>query len=607
MTAEQTDGVQVEALQREICVRNSYWQQQRQREEDILVDLDSALCQHLFSVSDANSHQVQWSGKQLKEAAVELQDTAQNEVQRRAAQCSFLALVLPPHVLSILTCGDEEEWDQQCGWHAALMSGLDKLDVCMDQLQQDNEKWTSQPGDWSTNLHAMDRELRHRELREQCCSTQTAVDSALMLLHFVRHVSQLRANTAQAVLCGQFWFKDYGLVQCSDYKPNITVMALLQQRVVPLLERLNVLLEEKPSTDLFSNMCNQQISGLSRKQEFCLEIPSRVWTTSVPAVKGSSTQSLRGPVNAAETQDGIFQICSRQTESSGVHSQDSQQTKDPVQFTHTAVTATPEEQWKRLVEVSPLFQFLRDLELRLKACAGKAGLLGQELSNRGNGFVDVLDAQWECEGELIPLDLSVLNPREFLVHQHGLFLIDTLHNLKLTPAVSLQVAVSLPNNNYVGNAFRNSFFYQEAEETLFVRRQRLQCVGGFSLMLLHCLSHIKTKDMSADFSPAFQRIFFKTLQDCLQELFQARLGIRAGPEPSLCVGFQEQGDLKEALSDPHAVSLLHRLHKPSRGLLSEDEVEKMLVKHREASLLSHLGGFLRERSSEAKGEQEDTE
>lgn len=44
---------------------------------------------------------------------------------------------------------------------------------------------------------------------------------------------------------------------------------------------------------------------------------------------------------------------------------------------------------------------------------------------------------------------------------------------------------------------------------LFVRRQRLQSVGGFSLLLLHCLSHVKIKDMSSDSSPAFQRIFFK--------------------------------------------------------------------------------------------------
>lgn len=75
-------------------------------------------------------------------------------------------------------------------------------------------------------------------------------------------------------------------------------------------------------------------------------------------------------------------------------------------------------------------------------------------------FVDILDAQWECEGELIPLEPSILNPREFLVYQHGLFLMHTLHSLKLTPAISLQIAASLPNNNYFNNAFRNSFFYQ---------------------------------------------------------------------------------------------------------------------------------------------------
>lgn len=49
--------------------------------------------------------QVQWSGKQLREAAIELQDSAQTEAQRRASQRYHLALVLPPHVLHILTLG----------------------------------------------------------------------------------------------------------------------------------------------------------------------------------------------------------------------------------------------------------------------------------------------------------------------------------------------------------------------------------------------------------------------------------------------------------------------------------------------------------------------
>lgn len=49
---------QVEALQREVCVRNTHWQQQKQREEDILSDLDSALYQCLFRVTEVNSYRV---------------------------------------------------------------------------------------------------------------------------------------------------------------------------------------------------------------------------------------------------------------------------------------------------------------------------------------------------------------------------------------------------------------------------------------------------------------------------------------------------------------------------------------------------------------------
>ncbi|GAA6228396.1 uncharacterized protein LOC111665042 [Lates japonicus] len=618
--ADQTDSVQVEALQREVCVRNTYWQHQRQREEDILSDLDSALFQSLIRITEVNSsQQVQWSGRQLREAAVELQDSAQTEAQRRASQRSHLALILPLHVLHILTLGDEEEWDQQSVWHSELLSGLDKVDVCMEQLQQDRERWTMQGGEWATTLHTMDRELRQRELWEQCCSRQTELEAALIALHFVRHLSQLHADTAQAVLCGNFWYKEYGLVQCCKQRQSVKVTGLLQQKALPLLERLNQLLEDKQPASFSPNTCNQHISGLSTKQAYGLEIASRVWTASVPVVKGISTQSLREPVNLAQSQDTGLQASSAPTHnsqrhiaSSGIHSQESQPVKESAQPTIISVPTIPEEEWTKLLELSPLFQLLKVVELQLKDWACGAGLLRGELADRGNSFADVLDAQWECEGELIPLDLSVLNPREFLVYQHGLFLMQTLHNLKLTPVISLQIAASLPNNNYMNNAFRNSFFYQEAEEMLFVRRQRLHSVGGFSLLLLHCLSHVKIKDMTSDSSPAFQRLFFKVLQACLGELFQARLGTpHSGQEANLCVWFQDQGapsrESQGTLSDSHAASLLQRLHKPSRGLLSEDEVEELKRKHRETSLLSHLEELLKEKSAEAteRGERPD--
>ncbi|XP_062417626.1 uncharacterized protein LOC119229096 [Pungitius pungitius] len=162
--ASQTDSVQVEALQREVCVRNTYWQQQRQREEDVLSDLDSASFQCLFRATEIKSYQVQWSGRQLKEAAMELQGSAQMEEQRRAAQRSHLALILPMHVLHILTQDDDEEWDRQCLWHSELVAGLDKLDVSMEQLQQDQEKWTAQRGDWASTIHATVRLLDSRSV-----------------------------------------------------------------------------------------------------------------------------------------------------------------------------------------------------------------------------------------------------------------------------------------------------------------------------------------------------------------------------------------------------------------------------------------------------------
>lgn len=76
---------------------------------------------------------------------------------------------------------------------------------------------------------------------------------------------------------------------------------------------------------------------------------------------------------------------------------------------------------------------------------------------RGNGFVDVLDAQWECGGELIPLALSDLNPRESLVYQHGLFLIETVNRLALVSAnvyPSLEPLTSISNCSVVASSFQ---------------------------------------------------------------------------------------------------------------------------------------------------------
>ncbi|XP_061637981.1 uncharacterized protein si:dkey-103g5.4 isoform X4 [Phyllopteryx taeniolatus] len=528
--ADQTDSMQVEALEREMCARNTYWQQQRRREEDILSDADSTVFQCFLRVTEAGCHQeVQLSGKPLREAAVEMHDLAQAEAQRRAAQRATLALILPPHFVNILSMVDEEEWDQHCVWYTELVSGLDMVDVCMQQLQQDQDKWSMQKGDeWTTSAHVMDREARLGEIWERCSSRLSDLDVALIKLHFVRHLSNLRGDTAQAVLCGNFWYREYGLIRFCQPRPTGNIVSLLQWKILPLLERMN-----------------QQFVG--DKQQVTLKA-----NTSHQCTFGTDLQPDRAGAQPSKI----------------------------------AVPTIPEDEWTTLLEVSPLFQVLKGVEQELK-------------DKSANSFVDVLECQWKCEGELIPLNPSGLNPREFLVYQHGLFLIHTLHGLQLTPTVSLQLAASLPNNNYHNNAFRNSFFYQEADETLFVRRQRLQSVGGFSLLLLHCLSHVATKDMSNDSAPAFGRLFCKVLQASLGELFQAKLAL----DSSAHEAHWSFRDDKSPWGHSKSFSLLDcgdrsaYLTEASRAPLSQHDIEDLGRKHRETSLVSQLERVLRKRNT----------
>lgn len=65
-------------------------------------------------------------------------------------------------------------------------------------------------------------------------------------------------------------------------------------------------------------------------------------------------------------------------------------------------------------------------------------------------------------------------------------------------------------------------------------------------------------------------MYFKIVQECLVELFEARLGVHpSAGKANLYMLFQDQEAPSE---DPayHVASLLSRIHKPSRGLLSEN-------------------------------------
>ena len=114
-----------------------------------------------------------------------------------------------------------------------------------------------------------------------------------------------------------------------------------------------------------------------------------------------------------------------------------------------------------------------------------------------------------CKGELIPVDINELSPTHFIVYRYGVFITQLLQQSLDVPEVTLLLASSLPPNDYAKNAFRNSFFFDHSRKILFIRQERMESVGDFVVVILHCLSHVKTGDLKDDRDPIFMREFYK--------------------------------------------------------------------------------------------------
>ena len=62
--------------------------------------------------------------------------------------------------------------------------------------------------------------------------------------------------------------------------------------------------------------------------------------------------------------------------------------------------------------------------------------------------------------------------------------------------------------------YRHSFYYERAKKILFIRKERLESIGEFILVIVHCLSHIANGDLADDSQPMFLRYFYKVSRGC---------------------------------------------------------------------------------------------
>ncbi|KAI1230740.1 hypothetical protein IHE44_0008618, partial [Lamprotornis superbus] len=145
------------------------------------------------------------------------------------------------------------------------------------------------------------------------------------------------------------------------------------------------------------------------------------------------------------------------------------------------------------------------------------------------------------------------------------------------PEFSLAVASSLPQSHVPGNAFSNSFFYQNSEKKLFILRECLGSGGGFLLLLVHCWAHVTAGDLSHDTNPLFLSLFHQALKACLSEMFSLRLQLSAAAPGNKSQGIN-QVLLKEEPFSTEEINLISQLLEVRvKNLTDMEALEKNLL------------------------------
>lgn len=144
--------------------------------------------------------------------------------------------------------------------------------------------------------------------------------------------------------------------------------------------------------------------------------------------------------------------------------------------------------------------------------------------NTGPTYIDERDdLLFSGDDSLQPVDLDLANAREFVIYKFSCFIRDLLTVHCFHKPVDILLADKLPpNNNLPNNAYRNSFHYDPNNRLLYLRRDRLENVGEFILVLVHTLSHIHVDDMRNDADPKFIKEFYKSLSVVCSDLFLSR-------------------------------------------------------------------------------------
>ncbi|KAJ9462458.1 Cytadherence high molecular weight protein 2, partial [Diplonema papillatum] len=190
--------------------------------------------------------------------------------------------------------------------------------------------------------------------------------------------------------------------------------------------------------------------------------------------------------------------------------------------------ASPQD-WVKAIIDSDLFRKVENIETMVR-----------DIHKNTSGFVsfylDSRDQSQSCEGHVTVVPAASLKPEELVVFEYGNFVLQKLrkHTAPPLPPITVQVASALKQPAH-HTAFRNSFNWDAKTSTLYVRRGRLQNIGEYVAVLVHCTAHVAagTIDQSCnDADPRFLKQFYGLFELVGEELFFAKAGNETASRPT---------------------------------------------------------------------------
>ncbi|XP_042707937.2 uncharacterized protein LOC122173896 [Chrysemys picta bellii] len=250
-------------LEKEINSRQMYWHRQREREEELLKELNFVFLDVLDAVKEGKAQKIRYKDKlkDIEETCHFLEGPSLQEAQRRTARDRSSLL---GSELSLLSKAEKDEKEQEVQVILLIRKALEKMVQFIQKMQLEEGRLQRQMKEkaWqrskNSNTETAPRFkprkviLHHvAEFQEHIMNQQVSVESAYSRLEYLRDLLDIQVLQAKARLSGTSQcFENYQGTRFYGIAgvPHGTC-AVIHRKLIPLLKSLVQTLEENKRSD----------------------------------------------------------------------------------------------------------------------------------------------------------------------------------------------------------------------------------------------------------------------------------------------------------------------------------------------------------------------